>query len=37
VTVTATGQLIAPHGGELVDRTGTRPDDVEQLEVVTLT
>jgi sulfate adenylyltransferase len=37
VTVTATGQLIAPHGGELVDRTGPRPDDVEQLEVVTLT
>jgi sulfate adenylyltransferase len=36
VTVTATGQLIAPHGGELVDRTGPRPDDVEQLEVVTL-
>jgi sulfate adenylyltransferase len=37
VTVTATEQLIAPHGGELVDRTGPRPDDVEQLEVVTLT
>jgi sulfate adenylyltransferase len=37
VTVTATGQLIAPHGGALVDRTGPRPDDVEQLEVVTLT
>jgi sulfate adenylyltransferase len=37
VTVTATGQLIAPHGGELVDRTGPRPDDVERLEVVTLT
>jgi len=37
VTVTATGQLIAPHGGELVDRTGPRPDDVEQLEVVSLT
>jgi sulfate adenylyltransferase len=37
VTVTATGQLIAPHGGELVDRTGPRPDDLEQLEVVTLT
>jgi sulfate adenylyltransferase len=37
VTVTATGQLIAPHGGELVDRTGPRPDDVEQLEIVTLT
>ena len=37
MTVTATGQLIAPHGGELVDRTGPRPDDVEQLEVVSLT
>ncbi|HXV03343.1 MAG TPA: sulfate adenylyltransferase [Gaiellaceae bacterium] len=37
MTITATGQLIAPHGGELVDRTGPRPDDVEQLEVVTLT
>ena len=37
MTVTATGQLIAPHGGELVDRTGPRPDDVERLEVVSLT
>jgi sulfate adenylyltransferase len=37
VTVTATGQLIAPHGGVLVDRTGPRPDDVERLEVVSLT
>ena len=37
MTVTATEQLIAPHGGELVDRTGDRPGDVEQLEVVTLT
>ena len=34
--VTRTG-LIEPHGGELVDRTGDRPDDVEQLEVVPLT
>jgi sulfate adenylyltransferase len=29
--------LIEPHGGELVDRTGERPDDLEQLEVVQLT
>ena len=36
VTVTGTG-LIEPHGGALVDRTGERPDDAEQLEVVTLT
>ncbi|HEX2288550.1 MAG TPA: sulfate adenylyltransferase, partial [Gaiellaceae bacterium] len=36
VTVTRTG-LIEPHGGEVVDRTGERPDDVEQLEAVTLT
>jgi sulfate adenylyltransferase len=36
VTVTATEQLIAPHGGELIDRTGDRPGDAEQLEVVTL-
>jgi sulfate adenylyltransferase len=30
-------RLIAPHGGELVDRTGPRPDGVESLETVTLT
>ena len=29
--------LIAPHGGELVDRTGERPDGVDMLETVTLT
>ena len=29
--------LIAPHGGELVDRTGERPDDLDALEVVRLT
>jgi sulfate adenylyltransferase len=29
--------LISPHGGTLVDRTGERPDDLERLEVVTLT
>ena len=33
---TRTG-LIAPHGGELVDRTGERPGDISELEVVTLT
>jgi sulfate adenylyltransferase len=33
---TRTG-LIAPHGGELVDRTGDRPGDISELEVVTLT
>jgi sulfate adenylyltransferase len=33
----ATDHLIRPHGGELVDRTGSRPGDVESLEVVTLT
>jgi sulfate adenylyltransferase len=30
-------QLIAPHGGELVDRTGPRPDGVDALETVRLT
>jgi sulfate adenylyltransferase len=37
LTTVATERLIKPHGGELVDRTGSRPDDVESLEVVTLT
>jgi sulfate adenylyltransferase len=37
VSAVATERLIKPHGGELVDRTGERPDDVEALEVVTLT
>jgi sulfate adenylyltransferase len=37
VTAVATENLIKPHGGELVDRIGERPDDVESLEVVTLT
>jgi sulfate adenylyltransferase len=35
VTGTKTG-LIAPHGGELVDRTGERADDLGALEVVIL-
>jgi sulfate adenylyltransferase len=30
-------RLIAPHGGELVDRTAERPDGVESLETLTLT
>ena len=29
--------LIQPHGGELVDRSGERPDGLEQLETVRLT
>ncbi|HYY04190.1 MAG TPA: sulfate adenylyltransferase [Gaiellaceae bacterium] len=29
--------LIAPHGGELVDRTGDRPDELVTLETLTLT
>ena len=33
---TRTG-LIEPHGGELVERTGEAPDDLEQLEVFQLT
>jgi sulfate adenylyltransferase len=37
VTVVATDRLIRPHGGELVDRTGERPDGVEGLERVTIT
>jgi sulfate adenylyltransferase len=37
VTVVATDRLIRPHGGELVDRTGERPEGVDGLEVVTLT
>ena len=39
MTVVETEQqhLIAPHGGRLVDRTGTRPDTVESLEQIPLT
>jgi sulfate adenylyltransferase len=36
VSDTKTG-LIAPHGGELVDRTSERPEDLSGLEVITLT
>jgi sulfate adenylyltransferase len=35
--VTAQERLISPHGGQLVDRLGERPDDVESLERLTLT
>jgi sulfate adenylyltransferase len=37
VSVVAASKLIAPHGGELVDRTGARPEELESLETVTLT
>jgi sulfate adenylyltransferase len=32
----ATDRLIRPHGGELIDRTGERPDDLDALEVIVL-
>jgi sulfate adenylyltransferase len=35
-TVPRTG-LVEPHGGTLVDRTGERPDNLDQLQVLTLT
>jgi sulfate adenylyltransferase len=37
MSVVTADHLIAPHGGELVDRSGERPDGVERLEVLTLT
>jgi sulfate adenylyltransferase len=37
MTVATEAKLIPPHGGTLIDRTGERPDDVDTLEVVTLT
>ncbi len=37
MSAVATDHLIRPHGGELVDRTGARPDGVEALEQVPLT
>ena len=37
MTVETTDRLIAPHGGMLVDRTGDAPEDLDPLEVVTLT
>ena len=37
MSVTTDTKLIAPHGGELVDRTGERPADLDSLETLTLT
>ncbi len=37
MTTTATDFLIRPHGGELVDRTGERPDGIDSLETLRLT
>ena len=37
MSVATETKLIAPHGGELVDRTGEHPGEVESLETVTLT
>ena len=37
MSAVATERLIAPHGGHLVDRTGSRPDKLDRLETVTLT
>jgi sulfate adenylyltransferase len=37
VSVATEAHLIPPHGGYLVDRTGERPDNVENLEQVPLT
>ena len=36
MSVATEAKLIAPHGGELVDRTGERPDDLDSLETLTL-
>ena len=37
MTEVATANLIQPHGGELVDRTGAAPGDLESLESLPLT
>jgi sulfate adenylyltransferase len=37
VSIATESKLIAPHGGDLVDRTGDRPDDLGVLDSVTLT
>jgi sulfate adenylyltransferase len=37
MTEVATGKLVRPHGGELIDRTGPEPDDLEELESLELT
>jgi sulfate adenylyltransferase len=36
MSVVTESRLIQPHGGNLVDRTGERPDDLESLETLTL-
>jgi sulfate adenylyltransferase len=37
MSVATDTKLIAPHGGELVDRTGERPDDLDSLATLELT
>jgi sulfate adenylyltransferase len=37
LNVTTESQLIPPHGGELAERRGERPDDVDALDTVSLT
>ena len=37
MTTVTVEQLIQPHGGTLVDRTGDRPEGVDTLEQLTLT
>jgi sulfate adenylyltransferase len=37
MSVATEEQLIQPHGGELVDRTGARPENLDAMEVMTLT
>ena len=37
MTVATSANLIEPHGGKLVDRTGQRPDGVERFEQIALT
>jgi sulfate adenylyltransferase len=37
MTTVATDRLIRPHGGELVDRSGSFPDDLDSLERLMLT
>ena len=37
MTVAASQPLVRPHGGQLVDRIGDRPEDLERLETLRLT
>ncbi|MDQ3670261.1 MAG: sulfate adenylyltransferase [Actinomycetota bacterium] len=37
MSLATASQLIAPHGGELVDRSGERPEGIDELERVRLT